>query len=333
MRPIPRFTLGDFPTPLHRLPRLTAHMGGPRILMKRDDLTGLALGGNKTRKLEFLVAEAIGGGADTLVTAGAAQSNHCRQTAAAAAKAGLRCDLLLGGTPPPSPQGNLLLDVLLGAHIHWGGDDRRGEGLDDIAAQLVRQGRKPCVIPYGGSSALGAAGYFAAMEELSAQVHQAGENVDAIIFASSSGGTHAGLLAGAAAVHFNGAVTGIAIEKGDAAGENFAALIGRLARETWDLCAPEGVASGQREVRLDRRFSGDGYGVVGPPEREAISLLARTEGVLLDPVYTAKAMSALIAMIAAREFTREATVLFWHTGGAPAIFARADEVCPERGEI
>ena len=296
--------------------------------MKRDDLTGLAFGGNKTRKLEFLVAAAIAGGADTLLTAGAAQSNHCRQTAAAAAKAGLHSHLLLGGTAPREPQGNLLLDIPLGARIHWGGDDRRGEGLDGIAAALRREGRRPCVIPYGGSSPLGAAGYFAAMEELMAQTRAAGESIDAIVFASSSGGTHAGILAGARALGFGGAVRGIAVEKGDPAGAPFAGRILSLAVETLRLCAPECRPPGAQDVLLETRFSGDGYGVVGPREREAIRLLARLEGILLDPVYTAKAMGALIAMIAAGEFAPGTTVLFWHTGGATALFASTADVLP-----
>ena len=333
MRSIPRFPLGDFPTPLHRLERLTAHLGGPLILMKRDDLTGLAFGGNKTRKLEFLVAAALNEGADTLLTAGAAQSNHCRQTAAAAAKAGLRCDLLLGGRAPREPQGNLLLDVLLGAHLHWAGDDRRGEGLGAIAAALRDGGRRPSVIPYGGSSPLGAAGYFSAMEELALQLRSGGESIDAVLFASSSGGTHAGIIAGARALRFGARVTGIAIEKGEAAGEPFADRILALAAETMRICAPDVPAPGAHDVLLDRRFSGDGYGVVGPREREAIRLLARLEGILLDPVYTARAMGALIAMIAAGDFTRKETVLFWHTGGATALFASPGDVLPGESEV
>ncbi|HTO95269.1 MAG TPA: D-cysteine desulfhydrase family protein [Bacteroidota bacterium] len=333
MRPLPRFPLGAFPTPLQMLPRLSAHLGGPRIFIKRDDLTGLAFGGNKTRKLEFLVADALERGADTLLTAGAAQSNHCRQTAAAAARAGLRCDLLLGGTAPREPQGNLLLDILLGAKIHWAGEDRKGEGLEDLAAALTGQGRKPCVIPYGGSSPLGAAGYFAAMEELVAQMRAAGESFDAIVFASSSGGTHAGIIAGARALHFGGKVTGIAVEKSEIAGEPFAAQILGLAAGTARLCGSEASVPVPADVHLDGRFSGDGYGVVGRGEREAIRLVARMEGILLDPVYTARAMSALIAMIAAGEYTREETLLFWHTGGATALFARPGDVLPGAAEV
>jgi len=301
--------------------------------MKRDDCSGPAFGGNKTRKLEFLVAEALANRADTLVTAGAAQSNHCRQTAGAAARAGLDCHLLLGGTPPASLQGNLLLDRLLGARIHWAGDDRRGEGLAGLAAALGREGRKPYVIPYGGSSPLGAAGYYAAMEELMAQASARGESIDSIFFASSSGGTHAGIIAGARGTGFAGTVTGIAIEKGDAAGDEFARRIGALAAETSRLCTGADVPAGTFDVGLERRFSGDGYGVVGEREREAIRLLARTEGIMLDPVYTARGMGALVAMIEAGEIPRESTVLFWHTGGAPALFARADDVCPPGADI
>jgi len=295
--------------------------------MKRDDLTGLAFGGNKTRKLEFLVAQALARGADTLVTAGAAQSNHCRQTAAAAARSGLGCDLLLGGTAPAEPEGNLLLDMLLGARIHWAGEERRGEGLDALAEDLAAGGHKPCLIPYGGSSPLGAAGYFSAMEELIPQARAMGESIDAIVFASSSGGTHAGIIAGARALHFGGAVIGVAVEKGEAGGAHFAGRVREIAGETLRLCAGEALPADE-VVRLDGRFSGGGYGVVGPAERDAIRLLARLEGILLDPVYTARAMGALIAMVGAGEFARDDTVLFWHTGGAPALFALRTDILP-----
>jgi D-cysteine desulfhydrase len=294
--------------------------------MKRDDLTGLAFGGNKTRKLEFLVAEALARGADTLLTAGAVQSNHCRQTAAAAAKAGIRCDLVLGGTAPALSEGNLLLDTLLGARIHWAGSDRRGETLEDVASSLRKEGLNPCVIPYGGSSALGAAGYVMAMAELSAQLPFNERQNDAIVFASSSGGTHAGLIAGALAYGFRGRVLGVCVEKGDQPGGVSADGIIALARGTAGLLgAPDLVPEGI-PVYLDRRFAGEGYGVVGPREREAIRLLARLEGIFLDPVYTAKAMGGLIDMIARREFGKEEKVLFWHTGGTPALFAYAGSI-------
>lgn len=325
-RELPRFPLAETPTPVHTLDRLSAHLGGPAILMKRDDMTGLAFGGNKTRKLEFLVADAVARGADTLVTAGSSQSNHCRQTAAAAAKAGLRCDLVLGGEPPGIPEGNLLLDVLLGARIHWGGPARRGETLGEVASSLRSEGLRPCVIPYGGSSPLGAAGYVMAMEETARQIPFDGKPIDAMIFASSSGGTHAGLITGALAFGFRGKVIGICVEKGDRSADELEGGIATLARETAGLLGDPALVGPGVPVILDRRYAGEGYGVVGPREREAIRLVARLEGILLDPVYTAKAMGALIDMIGLHEFSRNERVLFWHTGGAPALFASAREL-------
>ena len=320
---LPRFPLADIPTPVHRLERLSAYLGGPGIMMKRDDMTGLAFGGNKTRKLEFLVADALARGADTLLTAGALQSNHCRQTAAAAAKAGKRCDLVLGGAAPSVPEGNFLLDTLLDARIHWAGSDRRGETLDEVEASLRKEGLNPCLIPYGGSSALGAAGYCMAMAELSAQLPFRQRSVDAIVFASSSGGTHAGLIAGALAFGFTGRILGVCVEKGE---ELLPGGILSLARGTAGLLgAPDLVPEGT-VVLLDHRYAGEGYGVVGPREREAIRLLARLEGIFLDPVYTAKAMGALIDMVGRREFTKKENVLFWHTGGTPALFAYAGDI-------
>jgi D-cysteine desulfhydrase family pyridoxal phosphate-dependent enzyme len=326
LRDIPKFRLADLPTPLHRLERLSAHLGGPRLLMKRDDMTGLALGGNKTRKLEYLVAAALSEGARTLVTAGAAQSNHCRQTAAAAAKAGIRCDLLLGGEPPSVLKGNLLLDTLLGAQVHWAGRDRHGETLGVVADSLRNEGLKPFVIPYGGSSPLGAVGYAMAMGELDRQVHFREDPLDAIVFASSSGGTQAGLITGALLCGYRGKIIGVCVEKGEPAREELSMTIRASARGAASLLGlPEPPGEGG-PINLDRRFEGEGYGVIGSREREAMRLLARLEGILLDPVYTAKAMGGLIDMIARGEFSKNETVLFWHTGGAPALFAFAEEI-------
>jgi D-cysteine desulfhydrase len=326
LRELPRFPLADIPTPVQRLERLSAYLGGPAILMKRDDMTGLAFGGNKTRKLEFLVAEALAGGADTLLTAGAAQSNHCRQTAAAAAKAGKRCDLVLGGAAPSMLQGNLLLDTLLGARIHWAGSDRRGETLEDVASSLRKEGLNPCLIPYGGSSPLGAAGYVLAMAELNGQLPFEEVCVDAMVFASSSGGTHAGLIAGALAFGYTGRILGVCVEKGEQGERALPGAIISIARGTARLLGAPDLVPEEIRVFLDHRYTGEGYGIVGPREREAIRLLARLEGIFLDPVYTAKAMGGLIDMIARGEFTKKERVLFWHTGGTPALFAYAGEI-------
>jgi 1-aminocyclopropane-1-carboxylate deaminase/D-cysteine desulfhydrase-like pyridoxal-dependent ACC family enzyme len=211
---LPRRSLGFFPTPLMKLSRLTERLSGPRLFMKRDDQTGLALGGNKTRKLEFLVGEALAHGCDTLITGGAAQSNHCRQTAAAAAACGLACHLVLGGEAPSVPEGNLLLDQLLGAVTHWTGEFRRGERIPEIAESLRSAGRKPYVVPYGGSNTTGAAGFVEAVRELADQLSQLGESITHIVFASSSGGTQAGLTVGKSLFGLNCELIGIGIDKG-----------------------------------------------------------------------------------------------------------------------
>jgi D-cysteine desulfhydrase family pyridoxal phosphate-dependent enzyme len=323
---LPRISLAHLPTPVEELPRLSQELGGPRLLVKRDDQTGLATGGNKTRKLEFLLADALAQGADMIITAGAAQSNHCRQTAAAAARAGLDCALVLGGEPPSRPTGNLLLDILLGAQIHWTGPHRRGERMEEIAAQLRAQGRHPYLIPYGGSNAVGATGYMAAMLELHQQLgvnFQSG--VDRIVFASSSGGTQAGLAVGARAITFAGQILGIRIDKGEAGDEPYAVHLARLANDTARHVGLEANFT-PGDFAVNHEYVGQGYGVVGELEREAIRLAARLEGLVLDPVYTGRAMGGLIDMIRRGIIGPDETVLFWHTGGMPALFAYVDDL-------
>jgi len=321
LQQLPHISLAHLPTPIDELSRLSQELGGPRLLVKRDDQTGLATGGNKSRKLEFLLAEALAEGADMVITAGAAQSNHCRQTAAAAARVGLGCALVLGGEPPPTPTGNLLLDHLLGAQIFWTGPERRGERLEEIANQVRAGGHKPYLIPYGGSNAVGATGYVLAMQELSDQVR--GLGIDRIVFASSSGGTQAGMVVGARATGFGGQIIGIRIDKGEAGDDPYSLHLARLGNET------------AAHVGLDANFTPDdflvvddylgaGYGVVGELEREAIRLVARLEGLILDPVYTGRAMGGLLDMIRRGVIGPDETVLFWHTGGMPALFTYVD---------
>jgi L-cysteate sulfo-lyase len=211
---LPRFSLAQLPTPIERLERLSRELGGPELLIKRDDQTGLALGGNKTRKLEFLVGQALEQDADTLVTAGAAQSNHCRQTAAAAVKAGLKCELILAGKKPELPNGNLLLDQLLGAKCHWIERSQFPVKLSELPEQLRAQGRKPYVIGIGGSNRVGATGYVLAMMELTEQLRSTPHHVDHIVFASSSGGTQAGAVLGARVAGFGGRLHGVSIGQG-----------------------------------------------------------------------------------------------------------------------
>ena len=317
--------LGFYPTPLTFLPRLTTALGGPRIWMKRDDQTGLAFGGNKTRKLEHLIRDALAAGADTVITAGAQQSNHCRQTAAACASYGLKCHLVLGGTEPESPSGNYLLDTILGAEVHFTGDERKGEAIPLIAEQLQRQGLRPYLIPYGGSNAVGAGGFVDAAAELKVQLENLGESVDRIIFASSSGGTHAGLLVGCRIEEIQAEIHGIAIDKGEAGEKPFTAHVCDLANETARRFHADADFT-ESQVLLSSNYTGEGYGVVGTLEREAIRLTAETEGVILDPVYTGRAMGALIDLIRTGRVGKNESVLFWHTGGAPAVFSHAAEI-------
>ena len=318
LKQLPRVSLADLPTSIDELPRLSQELGGPRLLVKRDDQTGLAGGGNKTRKLEFLIAEALAAEADTVITAGAAQSNHCRQTAAAAARVGLDCALALGGEPPATPNGNLLLDQLLGAQIFWTGPDRRGERLEEIADQLRAEGRRPYVIPYGASNPVGATGYVLAMEELDQQLGELA--VDRIVFASSSGGTQAGMVIGARATGFDGQVIGIKIDKGEAGDDPYPVHLARLANETAALVGLDAQFA-PNDFLVEDDYVGAGYGVVGELEREAIGLTARLEGLVLDPVYTGRAMGGLIDMIRRDVIGPDETILFWHTGGMPALFA------------
>jgi D-cysteine desulfhydrase family pyridoxal phosphate-dependent enzyme len=317
LKQLPRVSLAHLPTPIDELPRLSKELGGPRLLVKRDDQTGLAGGGNKTRKLEFLMAEALDQGADMVITAGAAQSNHCRQTAAAAAQVGLGCTLVLGGEPPPTPTGNLLLDQLLGARIYWTGPDRRGERLEEIANQVRADGHQPYLVPYGGSNAVGATGYALAMQELNQQLGEL--KVDRIVFASSSGGTQAGMVVGARATNFEGEILGVKIDKGEAGDDPYPLHLARLANEI-AIHAGLDAKFTPDDFLLAEDYVGGGYGVVGELEREAIRLTARLEGLILDPVYTGRAMGGLIDMIRRGLIGPDETVLFWHTGGMPAVF-------------
>lgn len=316
---LPHTSLGFFPTPLIELKQLSKQLNGPRIFAKRDDQTGLALGGNKTRKLEYLIADGLKQGCDTLVTAGAPQSNHCRQTAAAAAITGLDCHLVLGGQPGPDINGNLLLDTLLGAKIHWSGDQRKGEQIPSLIDELTEQGRKPYVIPYGGSNPIGTAAFAYAIEELHQQLN-INTNIDHIVFASSSGGTHAGLTVGKSLLKLNAQIIGIGIDKGESGELPYASYLAQLSNQTKELITGDQSHYTEKDFIINTDYQSAGYGVVGDLEKEAIQLVAQTEGILLDPVYTGRAMGALIDMIRNNQFDQHETVLFWHTGGAPALF-------------
>jgi D-cysteine desulfhydrase family pyridoxal phosphate-dependent enzyme len=315
-----RVPLAHLPTPIESLTRLSKHLGGPDLHIKRDDQTGLATGGNKTRKLEFLVAEAVAQGKDHLITTGGPQSNHCRQTAAAAARAGLGCTVVLRGEAPEQVTGNYLLDELLGAHVAWTDGRDSSEVIEEVSAQLVAMGRKPYVIPLGGSNVVGATGYVLAMKELAEQLTADKLNIDFIVFASSSGGTQAGIVLGGQVYGFSGNILGISI---DHPADELRTQVGALATATATHLGLEPLPL-MEHVAVNDDYLGEGYAVVGDTEREAIRLLGQLEGVLLDPVYTARAMGGLIDLIRWGAFTRGQSVLFWHTGGTAALSAFAN---------
>jgi D-cysteine desulfhydrase len=318
----PRRRYTPHPTPLEKLPNLTAALGGPEIWIKRDDLLGLAAGGNKTRKLEFLVADALAQGADTLITVGAPQSNHCRLTLAAAAKEGLKCRLVLEQRVPGSydanASGNNFLYNLIGAEtitVVTAGDDLDA-ALQQDAGEVEALGRKGYVIPGGGSNALGALGYVACAHEIAAQSFDLGVSFDRIIVASGSCGTHSGLLVGARSVHFDAPITGINVRRTRAEQE---ANVLKLARETAALLQIEAPTA--KDVTALDEWVGPGYSLPSEEMVEAVRMLARLEGVLLDPVYSGKAMAGLIGLGRRGELKRGERVLFLHTGGSPALYA------------
>jgi D-cysteine desulfhydrase family pyridoxal phosphate-dependent enzyme len=317
MHTLPRLRVAHLPTPVEPLPRLSTVLGGPRIFVKRDDQTGLALGGNKTRKLEFLVAEAQANGAHMLITAGAVQSNHCRQTAAAAARYGFACKLVLtlpeDQSPDQEPSGNLLLDYLLGAEVVWARRQDREHVLQETFQNAWDEGRRPYLIPYGGSNPTGAAGYVFAMQELLGQE----VNPDWIVFPSSSGGTQAGLVVGAQLFAYPGKVLGISIDEPQKVLQD---RVARLATETADFLGNK-LSFHADQILVNADYLGGGYGVMGEPEKEAVRLFAHHEALLLDPVYTGRAAAGMIDLIRQDFFAKEDSILFWHTGGTPALFA------------
>jgi D-cysteine desulfhydrase family pyridoxal phosphate-dependent enzyme len=297
--------------------RFSEWLGGPRVLVKRDDLTGLALGGNKARKLEYLCGEAQVQGCDVLVTGGGAQSNHARMTAAAANRLGLDCHLAVGGQEPSVYSGNLLLDRVLGATLHFTGAESYYEvesAIEAVAAGLAAEGGRPFAMPIGGASVTGAAAFVEAADELLAQVHdrEKGGTIDWIVVADGSGGTHAGLLAG-----LGGVARVLGVDVGTR--PDLDDVIPRLAVST---AARTGRAAPSDEILLDHARFGDGYGAVTDEALEAIERVASLEGVILDPVYTGKAMAGLIGSVREGRVAPGETVVFWHTGGAVALFAR-----------
>jgi D-cysteine desulfhydrase family pyridoxal phosphate-dependent enzyme len=311
----PREEFAHLPTRIEALPRLTKLLGGPEILIKRDDQTGLAFGGNKTRKLEYLLADALTQGAKMVLTTGAAQSNHCRQTAAGATRCGLDCTLVLVGPQPDRTSSNLFLDHLLGARIIWTEKDFRDIALQKAFQQAQEEGKKPYLIPYGGSNAIGAYAYLKAFEETAEQLEN--EMPVWIVFASSSGGTQAGLWIGSLLAGLSTKILGISVDESEI---QLKENVHRIAAELneYQSLALELEAD---QILVNDSYIGEGYGIMSDQDRQAIQLFARHEGILLDPVYTGRAGAGLIDLIRKGFINKDQRVLFWHTGGTPALFA------------
>ena len=321
-----RYTEGQ--TPIEKLSKLSDVLGGPTIYMKRDDLLGLAGGGNKTRKLEFLVADALARGADTLITCGAVQSNHCRLTLAAAVKEGLKCRLVLeervANSYAPDAAGNNFLFKLLGVEkikVVAGGSDMMNE-MEQVAEEVASEGRRAYIIPGGGSNPIGATGYVACAEEILNQLFERGLKIDRAVCASGSTGTHAGLITGFFGNNSNIAVIGVNVSRTKEVQEE---MVYDLVKKT---ATHVGVNSAipREAVLCFGNYVGPGYSLPTPQMAEAVRMLARLEGVLMDPVYTGKAMAGFIDLIRRGFFSKEESVLFVHTGGSPALYVYMEEI-------
>ncbi len=320
----PRQHFAHLPTPLEPMSNLTKLLGGPNLYIKRDDCTGLATGGNKTRKLEFLIGDALAKGADTLVTFGAVQSNHVRQTAAAACRFGLACEALLDRRVPDrdaryETTGNVLFDRMFGAKLDYlpAGTDMNAACLERVKA-IRSRGKKPYYIPGGGSNSVGALGYVNGALELLQQANDQSLRIDCVVHGTGSTGTQSGLVAGLEGANSGIDVLGICVRQKDAKLQE--AAVHKLASATAEKLGIKGGIDAGR-VMADANYVGDGYGLPTEGTIEAIDLLARHEGILLDPVYSAKGMAGLIDHIRKGKFDRDDNVVFLHTGGALALFA------------
>jgi D-cysteine desulfhydrase family pyridoxal phosphate-dependent enzyme len=323
---IPRVSLSCLPTPLEPLKALTKHLGGPQIWMKRDDMTGLAMGGNKARKLEFLMADAINNKADTALTFGAVSSNHCRMTAAAACKLGLKTLLVLSGEKPDPPDGNLLLDEIMGCEYLFLPDFNDPSKFDEmrlavfnIVQELTEKGRNVYMIPPGGSTPLGDVGYYLAAVELFEQARTLGLKIDVIFVAMGTGGTHAGLLAGVKCLKAPTKVIGIAVNKQGSLEELGLPPVEVIVNQIGELIGEKPNAT-QDDAIVNYDYYGEAYAKITPGCIEAIKLVARLEGIFLDPTYTGKTMAGMIDYIRKGKFRKDETVVFMHTGGYPGLF-------------
>ncbi len=319
-----KFDLGFLPTPLHKLKNLSNKFLNYQIFIKRDDQTGLASGGNKTRKLEYLIQKTLDDKCDTVITAGAQQSNHCRQTVAACAIAGLECHLLLGGDKPKEYNGNLLLSHLLGAKIHFTGGNRKGEDIENLKINLELEDKKVFIVPYGGSNLLGALGYINAVKELKDQLKEQNLDIDYIFFASSSGATQAGMMIGMDMYGIDANLIPINIDKAETVGflENIVLDLINESKQFFHLYKEYRIA----DIPLERNYDKAGYGNLTDDEKEAIKTLAQTEGILLDPVYTGRAFYGMLDYLKKSKIKQGSNVLFWHTGGLPANFNYGKEL-------
>ncbi len=320
---LPRYPLALLPTPLDELPRLSRELG-VRVLMKRDDQTGFALGGNKARKLEFLIADAVAKDADVIVTGGGAQSNHIRMTAAAARKVGMDAHALIFGEMPAQVNGNLLLDELLGVKItHLAQSDRAlaEQTLEQMTADLTAQGRRPYLIPLGGSTVLGCIAYLLAVGELLEQLRARTHPPTHIFVTTGSCGTHAGILAGLKYFDANIELRGISVGRPQAeCVQRISDLVQRTA-QFLDYQLPLTA----NDIRVTDAYMGAGYALITPAAREAIKRVARLEGIFLDQVYTGKTMAGLMDLVARGDIAPGATVVFWHTGGVPGLFGNPQD--------
>ncbi len=323
----PRVSLCHRPTPIEAMPRLTEYLGGPQLFVKRDDCTGLATGGNKTRKLEFLIGEAVQENADILVTQGAVQSNHVRQTAAAAGRMGMKCHVLLerrvpGQAPAYEDTGNVFLDKLFGVTHEF-----RPAGLDmnaearEVAERLRGQGHRPYFIPGGGSNEIGALGYASCAQEIVDQCEQAGQHFHWLVMGTGSTGTQAGLVAGFHMLGYDLPVMGISVRQPR---DRQMIAVHTLTQRTLTTLGGPRIAPSQ--IHVDDGYVGEGYGIPAPSTLEAIAVTARQEGILLDPVYSGKGMAGLIGLVREGVFKPEDNVLFLHTGGSTALFAYENQI-------
>lgn len=320
---LPRFPLATLPTPLDELPRLSQELG-VRVWMKRDDLTGFALGGNKARKLEFLVADALQQNADVLVTGGGVQSNHIRTTAAAARKAGLDAVGVFFSSLSGEVNGNLLLDRILGAQLIYAhADKNETEGaIERVCDDLRAQGRRPYLIPVGGSTKLGCVGYMLAFQELQEQLRARDIHADAIVITTGSCGTHAGVLAGMKFFHKDVALHGITVSRPV---QECRARIARLVNETAQF-VERALPLDEADIIVHGEYLGEAYAKITPEARGAIYKIAQLEGIFLDPVYTGKTMAGMFDLIRRGVLKQHSTIVFWHTGGVPGLFGFPKDV-------